>query len=265
MNHSDHAGLTENLVERSLPESPRRPATLLVFPAPLPYADTWALQRRLHAERIADFRPDILLLLEHEPIYTMGRRTQLTHWSGNEHLLRELGATLQTVDRGGSITYHGPGQLIGYPIMKLSGLCPGPKTYVRMLEQVLIDVLAFSGIDGHRVEKKPGIWVRTDGAEAKLASIGVRLDCGVTMHGFALNINLDLSPFSHIVPCGLDGCRMTSMAEVRQQSVDATLVAQQIARCFADTFNIEWRAPSSYDMRTGTIDRSIPAEAISPT
>ena len=265
MNQANHAGLAENLVERSLPESPRRPGTLLVFPAPLPYADTWALQRRLHAERIADLRPDILLLLEHEPIYTMGRTTQPTHWSGNEHLLRELGVTLQTVDRGGSITYHGPGQLIGYPIMKLSGLSPGPKTYVRMLEQMLIDVLAFWGIDGHRVEKKPGIWVRTDGAGAKLASIGVRLDCGVTMHGFALNIDLDLSPFSHIAPCGLDGCRMTSMAEVRQQSVDAKLVAQQIARCFADTFNIDWREPLSYDMRTETIDCPILAAAISPT
>ncbi len=227
-----------------------------MFPTPLPYADTWALQRRLQAERIADLRPDLLLLLEHMPVYTMGRTTRPTHWSGNEHLLRQLGATLQPVDRGGSITYHGPGQLTGYPILKLSRLCPGPKIYVQMLEQVLIDVLALSGIDGYRVEKKPGVWVRIDGAEAKLASIGVRLDRGVTMHGFALNVDLDLSPFSHIVPCGLDRCRMTSMAEVRQEPIAATLVAQQVARCFANIFNIEWRGPSLHDLQTTGSDET---------
>jgi lipoate-protein ligase B len=113
-----------------------------------------------------------------------------------------------------------------------------------MLEQVLINMLALSDIDGYRVERKPGVWVRLDGAEAKLASIGVRLDHGVTMHGFALNVDLDLSPFSCIVPCGLDRCRMTSMAEVRQMPVATTLVAQQIAQCFADTFNVEWKGSS---------------------
>lgn len=244
MSHPDHTGLIEHPAEQSRSRPVCRPGTLLLFPTPRPYADIWALQRQLHAERTADLRSDLLLLLEHEPIYTMGRTTQPTHWSGNERLLHQLGAALQPVDRGGSITYHGPGQLIGYPIVKLSRRGLGPKSYVRMLEQVLIDVLLLSGIDGYRMERKPGVWVRLDGAEAKLASIGVRLDRGVTMHGFALNVDLDLSPFSYIVPCGLDRCRMTSMAEVRQMPVATTLVAQQIAQCFADTFNVEWKGSS---------------------
>jgi lipoate-protein ligase B len=144
------------------------------------------------------------------------------------------------VDRGGSITYHGPGQVVGYPILKLSQYCTGPKEYVRKLEEVLIHTLLRWGVEGYRLEKKPGVWVRWNHADAKIAAIGVRIDHGVTIHGFALNVNLDLSPFSHIMPCGLTECHITSMAEVRQSALSSSVVAQQIAQEFARIFNIQW-------------------------
>lgn len=214
--------------------------TLFSFSQPIPYAEAWSLQKRLQKERIAERRGDVLLLLEHLPVYTLGRTTQRTHWDCGEEVLRRTGADLHFVDRGGSITYHGPGQVIGYPILKLSGYCSGPKQYVRMLEDVLIHTLWRWGIEACRIEKKPGVWVRRNGGDAKIGAIGVRIDHGVTIHGFALNVDLDLSHFSHITPCGLAQCRITSLAEVRQSSLSSSIVAQQVAEEFAQVFNIQW-------------------------
>jgi lipoyl(octanoyl) transferase len=214
--------------------------TLIQFSQPIPYAEAWALQKQLQGERIAEKQRDVLLLLEHSPVYTLGRATQPTHWDCGEEGLRRTGASLQSVDRGGSITYHGPGQVVGYPILKLSHYCSGPKQYVRKLEEVLIHTVVRWGIEGYRLEKKPGVWVRWNHADAKIAAIGVRIDHGVTIHGFALNVDLDLSPFSHIMPCGLAQCHITSMAEVRQSAVSSSVVAQQVAEEFARTFNIQW-------------------------
>ena len=214
--------------------------TLVQFSQPIPYVEAWALQKQLQEERIAERQGDVLVLLEHSPIYTMGRGTQPTHWDCGEEVLRRTGAGLQAVDRGGSITYHGPGQVVGYPILKLSQYCSGPKQYVRMLEEILLHTLARWGIEGHRLEKKPGVWVRWNHADAKIAAIGVRINRGVTIHGFALNVDLDLSPFSHIMPCGLAQCHVTSMAEIRQSAVAPAMVAQQVAQEFARTFNIQW-------------------------
>jgi lipoyl(octanoyl) transferase len=214
--------------------------TLVRFSKPIPYAEAWTFQKQLQEERIAERQGDALLLLEHSPVYTLGRTTQPTHWDCGEEVLRRTGASLQSVDRGGSITYHGPGQIVGYPILKLSHYCSGPKQYVRKLEEVLIHTIARSGIEGYRIEKKPGVWVRWNHADAKIAAIGVRIDHGVTIHGFALNVDLDLSPFSHIMPCGLVQCHITSMAEVRQSALSSSVVAQQVAQEFARTFNIQW-------------------------
>jgi lipoate-protein ligase B len=129
---------------------------------------------------------------------------------------------------------------VGYPILKLSQYCSGPKQYVRKLEEVLIRTLLRWGIEGYRLERKPGVWVRWNHADAKIAAIGVRIDHGVTIHGFALNVDLDLSPFSYIMPCGLAQCRITSLAEVRQSAVSSPAVAQQVAQEFARIFNIQW-------------------------
>ncbi|NWF73694.1 MAG: lipoyl(octanoyl) transferase LipB [Nitrospirae bacterium] len=223
---------------------PPRTGTLVRFSQPIPYDEAWAIQKNLQKERIAERQGDVLLLLEHSPVYTLGRTTQSAHWSLGGEILRRKGASLQSVDRGGSITYHGPGQVVGYPILKLSHYCSGPKQYVRKLEEVLIHTLLRWGIEGYRLEKKPGVWVRWNHADAKIAAIGVRIEHGVTIHGFALNVDLDLSPFSYIMPCGLSQCPVTSMAEVRQSALSPSVVAQQIAREFAQTFNTQWTSLS---------------------
>ena len=217
-----------------------RPATLITFHDLVPYAQAWAFQQRLHAERVSGSRTDTLVLLEHMPVYTIGRRTNPVHLRRGEAALREAGVAIERVNRGGSVTYHGPGQLIGYPILTLSQHAPGPKAYVRLLEDVLIGTLAFWGITGHRLANHPGVWTSSDGRTAKVASIGVRVDRGVTLHGFALNVDLDLSPFTHIVPCGLEGCETTSMSEIMQSPVSLPLIARQVAEIFSSVFHLEW-------------------------
>lgn len=223
-----------------LPAPTPQMGTLIHFSKPIPYDKAWAIQKQLQEERIAEQQGDTLLLLEHTPVYTLGRSTQPTHWNCGEEALLRTGASVQPVDRGGSITYHGPGQIVGYPILKLSNYCSGPKQYVRMLEEVVIQTLARWGIAGYRLDKKPGVWVRWNHTDAKIAAIGVRIDHGVTIHGFALNANLDLFPFSHILPCGLTQCPITSMAEVRQAPLSLMAVAQHVAQEFARTFNLRW-------------------------
>jgi lipoyl(octanoyl) transferase len=236
--HPSHNVLTQGNepLHKSLPQV----GTLVQLPQPMPYGETYALQKQLQEDRIAERRRDVLLLLEHSPVYTLGRSTKPEHWNCGEEGLRRTGASLQSVDRGGSITYHGPGQVVGYPILKLSHYCSGPKQYVRKLEEVLIHTLLRWGIEGYRLERKPGVWVRRNHADAKIAAIGVRIDHGVTIHGFALNVDLDLSPFSLIMPCGLTQCHITSMAEVRQSALSSSVVAQQMAQEFARIFNIQW-------------------------
>ena len=235
--------------------SPIPQAGMLVrFSQPVPYAEAWALQKRLQEERIAERQRDTLLLLEHSPVYTLGRTTRPAHWDCGEEILRGTGASFQLVDRGGSITYHGPGQVVGYPILKLSHYCSGPKQYVWKLEEVLIHTLLRWGIVGYRIEKKPGVWVQRNHADAKIAAIGVRIDHGVTIHGFALNVDLDLSPFSHIMPCGLAQCHITSLAEARQSALTSTVVAQQVAEDFAQIFHIQWTSLSPESFGQGHHD-----------
>jgi lipoyl(octanoyl) transferase len=219
---------------------PSRSGTLLEFAEPVPYAGAWRLQMRLREERAADRRLDTLLLLEHSPVYTVGRTAQASHWSSGEERLSHAGIQIHSVDRGGSVTYHGPGQLVGYPIFQLAHYASGPRQYVRLLEEVLIDTLRSWGLEGYRVDKKPGVWIRLDDQEAKIAAIGVRIERGVTLHGFALNVDMDLSPFSRIVPCGLTGCRITSMAEALGSTLSLSGVRSVLQRAFARTFNIEW-------------------------
>jgi lipoyl(octanoyl) transferase len=201
----------------------------------LDYAPAWDLQRRLVEERAAGLRPDLLLLLEHEPVFTVGRRGKTEHWAG----LEAEGHKVHHVERGGSVTYHGPGQLIGYPIVRLTDHCPGPKAYVRLLEEVVIRTLADWGIAGERVERLPGVWVG-DSAFEKIAAMGVRINRGVTMHGFALNVDPDLTPFGRITPCGIAGCRVTSMAARLGRPVDMRLVRQQVAGHFRQLFDLDW-------------------------
>lgn len=178
-----------------------------------PYRDAWELQRRLVEARQADAIPDVVLLLEHPHTYTLGRRGDESEvLASPEHLLK-LGATVVEVDRGGLATYHGPGQLVGYPILDLRPRGREVHSYLRNLEEALINTLRECGIPAQRVAQKTGVWVD----DRKIASIGVRFSRWISSHGFALNVTTDLSYFSHIVPCGMPAVTMTSVA--RESSV----------------------------------------------
>jgi lipoyl(octanoyl) transferase len=199
----------------------------------VPYAEAWDRQRALHAARVDDEIGDTVLLLEHDPVYTAGRRTEA--WE------RPLdGTPVVDVDRGGRITWHGPGQLTGYPIVRL----PQPVdvvAYVRRLEDALIGVCADVGVDAVRVPGRSGVWVPSDGwrPDRKVGAIGIRVARGVTMHGFALNCDCDLAAFAAIVPCGITDAGVTSLsAEVgRVVTLDEVLpvVERELSRVLAST------------------------------
>lgn len=208
----------------------------------LDYETAWAFQHRLVEDRLAGRGSDTLLLLEHEPVFTVGRTAHAEHWGGDEDATHVADIPVYRTERGGSVTYHGPGQLVGYPILKLNRFCEGPRAYVRMLEEVIILTLAQWDITGRRAEKLPGVWVG-DERPAKIAAVGTRIERGVTMHGFALNVTVDLAPFAQIVPCGIAGCRVTSMAEMLEDPVDLVEVRRCVAERFADVFGLEWTGP----------------------
>lgn len=237
---------------------PRRSAVLVTFKEPVRYSTAWAIQQQFHAERLSGRRTDTLMLLEHLPVYTAGRRTKPTHLKSEDTSSNDPAVPIETVSRGGSVTYHGPGQLVAYPILALSAHAPGAKAYVHMLEEVLIRTLLRWDIPGHRVAKAPGVWTHHQQGEVKIASIGARIDRGITLHGFALNVSNDLRPFSRIIPCGLNGCRMTTMTEIRQTAIPVPSVAEQIAEVFSAVFQLEWTAPSSSAMTTAGIEARPP-------
>jgi lipoyl(octanoyl) transferase len=171
----------------------------------MPYDEAWQWQRQLHAQRIAGEIDDTTLLLEHPPVYTAGRRTE----SGERP---SDGAPVIDVDRGGKITWHGPGQLVGYPIIEL----PSPidvVAYVRRVESMLIGVCEDLGLATQQIDGRSGVWLPADdrGPDRKVAAIGIRVAQRVTLHGFALNCNPDLSSFGRIVPCGIVDAGVTSL------------------------------------------------------
>lgn len=173
----------------------------------VPYGEAWALQQRLAAARQAGLIPDTLLLLEHPHTYTIGRSGTRDHVFLSEAELAARAITCLEVDRGGDVTYHGPGQLVGYPILDL-GTAPDVGRYVRNLEGGLIETLADFGIKADRLAGYTGVWI----GDEKIAAIGVKISRGVTTHGFALNVSTDLSLFGHILPCGIPDKGVTSMA-----------------------------------------------------
>jgi lipoyl(octanoyl) transferase len=187
----------------------------------VPYLDALEQQRATHAAVVAGRAPDTVILLEHEPVYTAGKRTEPDERPTD-------GTPVIDVDRGGKITWHGPGQLVGYPILRL----PEPIDvvgYVRRLESMLIDVLAEVGVEGHRVEGRSGVWVSTSGPDAKIAAIGIRVASGVTMHGFALNCSNDLAPYDRIVACGIRDAGVTTISNELGRTVTPEDVAPLVS------------------------------------
>jgi lipoyl(octanoyl) transferase len=216
-------------------------------PAAVPYLQGWELQRRLHERRVADEIPDSCLLLEHEPVYTAGKRTDPA-----DRPVGDPGAPVIDVDRGGKITWHGPGQLVGYPIIKLAEPMD-VIAYVRSIEQALISICAEFGVRAQQVEGRSGAWVAggelapgspgLGGSPAaggpaipdrKVAAIGARVSRGVTMHGFALNCDCDLTWFDKIVPCGIRDAGVTSLSAELGRPVTVADVLPVAQRALAD-------------------------------
>ena len=172
--------------------------------------------------------PSTLLLLEHPHVYTRGRLSQAEHLLSSEDELAAYGARVYETDRGGQVTYHGPGQLVGYPVINLRDWGSGPLKYVRTLEQVIVDTLADFGIAAHTEQGLTGVWT----AAGKIAAIGVKISRGIAFHGFAININTDLSWYRHIVPCGITDRPVTSMAALLGENVDPEAVRYSLVYRF---------------------------------
>ena len=223
-----------------------------------PYGEVLELQRAMAAERIAGARPDTLLLVEHDPVVTLGRSTKRENLLLSEKALAARGIELFDIERGGDVTFHGPGQLVGYPIFDLQQHRQDLHWYLRQVEQSLIDALATYGITGGRVEKYTGVWVddvvlseakdppvvpesRSFAAHTttprKIASIGVHARSWVTWHGFALNVTTDLSYFDVMVPCGIPQVTMTSIARELGRAVSLEEVADRVVTAFTSVFD----------------------------
>jgi lipoyl(octanoyl) transferase len=218
--------------------------------AAVSYPDALALQHEIRARRMADELPDVLLLLEHFPVYTRGRRAAEGELTLGEDFYRARGIEVVQTDRGGRVTYHGPGQLVGYPIMSVADV----SAHLRTMEAAIVDALAGEGVSARsRCAEGPdytGVWVAGsegmggkdadeagDGGETpmrKIASIGVHLSRGISTHGFAVNVDNDLAPFTWIVACGLPDVTMTSLARELppQRTLDAEVFRERMARCF---------------------------------
>ena len=188
----------------------------------LEYESALALQRKIHSEVASRDRANSLLLLEHPSVYTAGKRTQISEMPTD-------GTPVVQVDRGGRITWHGPGQLVGYPIVKL--LKPTELVgFVRTLENALIKVCAEIGVNAIRVDGRSGVWISDSNGDRKIAAIGIRVAQGVTMHGFALNVNPDLAGFNQIVPCGISDAEVTSMSKELSREITINEVSPILER-----------------------------------
>jgi lipoyl(octanoyl) transferase len=248
------------------------------------YAEAYALQKRVVAARKADAIGDVLLVCEHTPVITQGRNGKREHLLVSENVLRQRNVEFYETSRGGDVTYHGPGQLVGYPILQLGAIRKDVVWYVRMLEEVMIRTSAEFGIAAHREEGKTGIWVLpsteieerfltaqadrftgsepeeqkrrlapfemtgSSGVAEKLGAIGVHISRWVTSHGFAYNVATDLRNFDLIVPCGIAGRKATSLEKLLDRAVKLNEVAPKMVAHFGDVFGVEMKLGSREEL-----------------
>jgi lipoate-protein ligase B len=193
-----------------------------------PFKEVWELQKKYQKERIDGKIDDILILVEHDPVYTFGKN------ANDNHLLQSRDKSINTfkIERGGDITFHGPGQLVCYPILNLSSYKKSVTWYMRTLEEVIINFLALYDISAHRIDGLTGVWV----GDEKIAAQGVRISRWVTMHGFSININLDLSFYDGIIPCGIFDRGVTSMEKILGQGQNIDIVKKDIISTFNQLF-----------------------------
>jgi lipoyl(octanoyl) transferase len=199
------------------------------------YEDAWVLQQKLWAFRQAGAIEDFLLLTEHEHVYTLGKSSDDNHLLASQAELKANGIDVFHIDRGGDITYHGPGQIVGYPILDLNKYFLDIHWYMRSLEEVIIRTLSKFGIAAGREKDLTGVWVNNE----KIAAIGVKVSRWVTMHGFALNVNTDLTKYDRIIPCGIFHKGVTSMHQVLGQETNLGSVQNKLAESFAEVFTCQ--------------------------
>jgi lipoate-protein ligase B len=225
------------------------PELLLLDCGTLPYKDAWEAQLRLAGRRAEGSIPDVLMLLQHPPVYSRGRRTKAEELPMGDEWYEARGIEVLDTDRGGLVTYHGPGQLVAYPIVDLTPMGGDVHEYVRGLERVMIGSLAEHGVGAQTIEGLTGVWTEgpppgpgVEGAAKKIGSIGIHVSKGITTHGLAVNVDNDLQPFEWVVPCGIQGVAMTSIAQ--EGGSDATVPAYgaTVARHFAAEFGREAKA-----------------------
>src|SRR5216683_7501460 len=212
------------------------------------YAEAWELQKRVVAARKAGAIEDVLLFCEHPHVLTLGRSGNRANLLASESVLRQKGVEFFETSRGGDITYHGPGQIVGYPILNLGAIRRDVVWYVRTLEEAMIRATAEFGITAERIPGKTGIWVRAANTEEKLAAIGVHISRWVTSHGFAYNVSTDLRNFDLIVPCGIADRKATSLEKLLERQVDEKEVAPRIAKHLGDLLGLEMKQASKKEL-----------------
>ena len=231
--------------------SPDRGFLQIVRLGVTPYRHCWDLQRRLFSLRATDALPDTLLMTEHPPVYTIGRTGNPEHMLSAASDLRARNIEFLPVERGGDVTYHGPGQLVGYPILNLLTSRPDLHWYVRTLEETIIRTLARFGIAGERHPRYTGVWVN----DRKICAIGIHTRGWITMHGFALNVCTDLTAFDSIVPCGIPGKGVTSMSRILDRNVSLSEVEpaciEEFCAAFSSTPAFVSPAKLEEDLRAG--------------
>ncbi len=207
----------------------------------LEYQDAWDLQRALAAARRQGTVPDLLLLVEHPPTYTIGRRGSRSNLLIDDAMLAAVGATCYEIDRGGDITFHGPGQLVAYVIRDLGHQQRRVRRYVEMIETVVIDTLREYGLEGTIDRALPGVWIGRD----KVAALGIAISHGVTYHGFALNVDPDLRYFEYMIPCGIPDRGATSITRLTGQAATIDAATDRVIESFSRIFNVEPRSDLS--------------------
>jgi lipoyl(octanoyl) transferase len=224
----------------------------VVRPGLVPYEDARKLQKDIERARQEGALPDVLLLLEHPPVYTKGRRSTADELPMGSDWYRRQGIEVVDTDRGGRVTYHGPGQLVGYPIVSLRPYRDDVHDYIRRMERMILDSLQDWGIQAEVVEGMTGVWTPD---RRKIGSIGVHVSRGVTTHGFAINVNNDLQPFEWIVPCGIEACSMTSVCRELGVEQDLDAFATTVRDRFGEIYERSAREVSP-DELSGSLDRT---------
>src|SRR5271156_7041268 len=217
------------------------------------YAPACELQRRAVEARKAGAIPDVLFLCEHPHVITLGRNGKLENLRATDRVLRQMNVEFHPTDRGGDITYHGPGQIVGYPILDLTEHRRDVRWYVDQLEETMIRATSEFGIEAHRVEGLHGIWLDTPAGAEKLAALGVHLSRWVTSHGFAYNVSTDLRYFDLIVPCGISDKAATSLEKILGRAFEPQAVKTILSRIFGQVFDSEMISMSRTELESGLV------------